>query len=823
MAAPSLLFKRYGACRSPAPAPSLSPDRGTPERGCVAPSAWTMLFLMRFVRAVVPEGAAPDFSGLSVRDPALERRLAGIYVALIALLLVPAIVGPSVALERMQLAIVAAVGIALGAVIAAGSKALPRWVVAPGGLAVSLLVAAGALVDRSVWPAFAMLLAVAVLWFATFHGAKIALAEAVAGAAAFSAVAYLHGGVVVAVAVGVLVVLTLAAMVAVLARLQGGAAGVLARDRESFERRLVEGESRLRDTEARYRQLIEALPIVTYISSIGGQDSRQYVSPQIEELLGYPVTEWTEETWEKALHPDERERVLAARAYHIESCTPYRDEYRIQRGDGGTLWVHDEAVVEVDAKGKPVQIRGFLQEITDRRRLEEQLAHRALHDPLTGLPNRTLLLERLQHWASRRTPCSIAVLYLDLDDFKYVNDRLGHAAGDAVLNEVARRVSTCVRPEDTISRIGGDEFAIVLEEIEPPDAEMVAERIIASIAGVPFSVAGQDLVLGASIGISSHSGTGRLSADLVLNHADMAMYEAKGQGKGQSAVYAVEMSAGAATRQRMRTELGRALEDGEFELHFQPIVSLGDQNVVGAEALIRWRHPLHGIVSPAKFIDTAVETGQIVQLGRFVLDEACRAASELRAVSNASLWVTFNLALRELRERDVVEIVQDALDRHQVRPDALMIEITESAFLPDERPTTMRLHALKELGVRMAIDDFGTGYSSLSYLTRVPADTVKLARPFIVALDSVGPEATLAASVVRLCDDLGFSTIGEGIETRSQHERLLELGCPLGQGFLFAKPMPLQTLIRAVENGKLSSLPAASVAVAAGPPVALAS
>ena len=290
------------------------------------------------------------------------------------------------------------------------------------------------------------------------------------------------------------------------------------------------------------------------------------------------------------------------------------------------------------------------------------------------------------------------------------------------------------------------------------------------------------------------------------------MYEAKGEGKGQTAVYAVEMSAGAATRQRMRSELGRALDEGEFELHFQPIVSLADQNVVGAEALIRWRHPLHGIVSPAKFIDIAVETGQIVQLGRFVLDEACRAAALLRATTNSSLWVTFNLALRELRERDIVELVQDALTRHAVRPDALMVEITEAAFLPDERPTTMRLHALKELGLRMAIDDFGTGYSSLSYLTRIPADTVKLARPFIVALDSEGPEATLAQAVVRLCDDLGFSTIGEGIETVRQHERLLELGCPLGQGYLFAKPMPLETLIRSIESGKLASEPVAASA-----------
>ena len=365
---------------------------------------------MRFVRAVVPAGSTPEFSGLSVRDPALERRLAGLYVIAVALLMIPAIIGPSVALGRAELALVGGIGLAFGAIIAAGSHELSRWVVAPAGIAVNILVAADALVDRSLWPAFATLLAVHVLWFATFHGTKIAMFEAVVGAACFGVTAYFHDGIVTAVAVGTLVAMTLAAIVAILARLQGGAAGVLARDREAFERRLVEGESKLRDTEARYRQLIEALPIVTYISSIGAQDSRQYVSPQIEELLGYPVTEWTEKTWEQALHAEERERVLAARAYHIETCTPYRDEYRIQRGDGSTLWVHDEAVVEVDDRGKPVQIRGYLQEITDRRRLEEQLAHRALHDPLTGLPNRTLLLERLQHWASRRTPCSIAVL-----------------------------------------------------------------------------------------------------------------------------------------------------------------------------------------------------------------------------------------------------------------------------------------------------------------------------------------------------------------------------------------------------------------------------
>jgi diguanylate cyclase (GGDEF)-like protein/PAS domain S-box-containing protein len=762
---------------------------------------------LRVVRAVVPAGSAPTFSGASVRDPALERRLAGIYIAVVALLGIPALIGPSLALDRKEIAVVVAVGLALGGLVASGEAQLPRWIVFFGGLSVSGLVAVDALVDRPFWPVLASTLALLVLWFATFQSPRAALLQAAFGIAGFGVAAWLHVGLVSGAGITALVGLTLVSSAALLARLQGGAVGMIARDREAFERRLVEGESRLRDTEARYRQLIEALPLVTYISSLDGHGSRQYVSPQIEELLGYPVLEWTVATWEKALHPDERDRVLAARAYHVETGTPYRDEYRIVRPDGTALWVYDEAVVEADRNGKPVQIRGYLQEITDRRRLEEQLAHRALHDPLTGLPNRTLLLERLQHWASRRTPCSIAVLYLDLDDFKYVNDRLGHAAGDAVLVEVAARVSTCVRPEDTISRIGGDEFAIVLEEIELEDAQIVADRIITAISSQPIAGAGQDIVIGASIGIASSPGTGRLSADLVLNHADMAMYEAKGEGKGQTAVYAVEMSAGAATRQRMRSELGRALDDGEFELHFQPIVSLADRNVVGAEALIRWRHPLHGIVSPAKFIDIAVETGQIVQVGRFVLDEACRAAALLRATTNSSLWVTFNLALRELRERDIVELVQEALARHAVRPDALMVEITEAAFLPDERPTTMRLHALKELGLRMAIDDFGTGYSSLSYLTRIPADTVKLARPFIVALDSEGPEATLAQAVVRLCGDLGFSTIGEGIETVRQHERLLELGCPLGQGYLYAKPMPLETLIRAIESGKLKSEP----------------
>jgi EAL domain-containing protein (putative c-di-GMP-specific phosphodiesterase class I) len=261
------------------------------------------------------------------------------------------------------------------------------------------------------------------------------------------------------------------------------------------------------------------------------------------------------------------------------------------------------------------------------------------------------------------------------------------------------------------------------------------------------------------------------------------------------------MGAEAATRQRMRAELARALEQNELELHYQPIVDLGDGQIVGVEALVRWRHPTHGMVQPGTFIDVAVETGQIVPLGRWVLDQACRTAAELRVLARRPLWVTFNLALRELRERDLVEVVQDALARHALRPELIMVEITEAAFLPDERPTTARLHALRDLGVQLAIDDFGTGYSSLSYLTRVPAGTVKLARAFTVALEASGPEATLAQSVVRLCADLGFSTIGEGIETDRQRRILHELGCPLGQGFLYARPMPLHRLVRLLETG----------------------
>jgi diguanylate cyclase (GGDEF)-like protein/PAS domain S-box-containing protein len=535
----------------------------------------------------------------------------------------------------------------------------------------------------------------------------------------------------------------------------------------------------------------------------------RYVSPQIEELTGRSVGEWTVEAWTQAIHEEDRERVLAARRYHTQTGHPYRIEYRLLRSDGRELWVLDEALIEVDKHGRRLHSRGYLQEITERRQLEEQLAHRALHDPLTGLPNRALLLERLTHWGSRRQPGPLAILYIDLDDFKYVNDRLGHAAGDEVLAEVARRLVSSVRDEDTVARMGGDEFAVLLEETDPQGAQLVADRVIKTIAGPPFSIAGTELKVAASVGVATSPRPGRGSPDVVLNHADMAMYEAKGAGKARTAVYAVEMGAGAAMRQRMRSELARALDENEFEVYFQPILDLRDQAIVGAEALVRWRHPLHGIVSPAKFIDTAVETGQIVAIGRVVLEEACRAAAEVRHRTRTPLWITFNLALRELRETDLVQVVQGALHRHSLPAEALVAEITESAFLPDERPTTMRLHALRDIGVRLAIDDFGTGYSSLSYLTRVPADMVKLARPFILALEAGGREATLAQSVIRLCADLGFPTIGEGIETPEQHAIARDLGCPYGQGYLFAKPMPLGQLLRTVETEHTGSAPSA--------------
>jgi diguanylate cyclase (GGDEF)-like protein/PAS domain S-box-containing protein len=739
----------------------------------------------------------------SIRADGIHSRAAAIFVACTATYVAVLAALPTVGLHWREF---------VAGALAAYTLAWRLWVcdrVLSGfqshlvGLAATTLVTEALLLDTSTWIAPAFVYAFVAFAFAHVYGPRDVALQLALVAAGFSVVAWLHTSAAAAAVLTLVVVGSLAGGAVIVGRLRDTALAEIDRGRTELEQRIADAEKLLRESKGRFRHLIEALPLVTYVSALDDRASALYVSPQIQGLLGYGVDEWMVDSDLRlnAVHHDDRARVVAETRHHHETGEPFRSEYRLCARDGRVIWVLDEAVIEFDSARRPLHSRGYIQEITERKELEAELAEHSLHDPLTGLPNRVLLLERLRHWAVRREPPPLAVLYVDLDDFKLVNDELGHAAGDEVLMEVARRLLTYVRPEDTIARMGGDEFAILVEGVDALGAEAIATRIVNAIAAAPVTVGDRDVPVSASVGVAS-AANGAVASEALLNRADLAMYAAKSAGKGQSAMYAPAIGSRVAIRLQMRLQITRALDRGEFGLHYQPIVDLTDGHIVGAEALLRWHHPTHGLVRPGDFIDVAVESGQIVPLGRWGLDEACRGAAQLREVTGLPLFVTFNLSLRELREADLVSAVEAALEEHSLHPDMLMLEITEEALLPDERHTTGSLHALRELGVRLAIDDFGTGYSSLSYLARVPADIVKLARPFVEALEQSGREAALARAVVRLCRDLDLPTIGEGIETEGQKAVLQELGCGLGQGYLFSEPVPLLRLIGQVESAQ---------------------
>ena len=419
----------------------------------------------------------------------------------------------------------------------------------------------------------------------------------------------------------------------------------------------------------------------------------------------------------------------------------------------------------------------------------------AFNDSLTGLPNRALLLDRLEVALARaeREDQPVSVLFLDLDGFKVVNDSLGHVAGDRLLIDVARRLSDCLRRGDTAARIGGDEFAILLGDIGNPDrAPRVAERVIAAL-GEPFSVLGREVFVSASIGIAY----GQNDAQDLLRNADVAMYRAKRSGEaGAYATFEPSMHAAVVERLEIEADLRRAIERDELVLHYQPIIELASGRVVGLEALLRWAHPRRGLVMPFEFIPLAEETRLIVDLGRWVLHEACRQAAQWHVDPRMGRpWVSVNLSGLQLLDGSLDAEVAAALAASTLAPESLMLEITETVLVQDVGTAVARLENLRALGVSIAIDDFGTGYSSLRYIRRFPADILKIAKPFVDGLHDE-TDTALVRTIIALADSLGLRTVAEGIEDREQLARLCELGCTLGQGYLFARPMEGPALLR---------------------------
>jgi diguanylate cyclase (GGDEF)-like protein len=440
----------------------------------------------------------------------------------------------------------------------------------------------------------------------------------------------------------------------------------------------------------------------------------------------------------------------------------------------------------------------------ERRRFEEKLQHQVLHDDLTGLPNRRLLKDRLDHALARsnRRREPLGVMFIDLDGFKGVNDTLGHECGDALLKLIAERLDSSLRTTDTVTRLGGDEFAILLEDLGIPfDIPTVAERVLAAIS-IPIEIADRTVVVSASIGIAVGEGHGETSDQLLAN-ADVAMYAAKAAGKGTYEVFDPDMRYKLEERFNLRNDLKRALRRDEFVLHYQPIFDLQGRRVEGVEALLRWNHPEKGLVPPLDFIPAAEETGEIVPIGRWVLQQACLQIRQWRMEHSgaADLSVSVNLSPRQIQSPSVVEDVRAALDESGIEPASLVLEITESTLMHDTPSTIEKLNSLKGLGVMLAIDDFGTGYSSLSYLQRFPIDALKIDRSFISGVTAGIEDSALTEAIIRMARSLSLDTVAEGIEHPEQLERLTQLGCGSGQGFLLARPVPAED-IRALLSGE---------------------
>ncbi len=446
---------------------------------------------------------------------------------------------------------------------------------------------------------------------------------------------------------------------------------------------------------------------------------------------------------------------------------------------------------------------------TELEESKEHFRHAAFHDALTGLPNRALLTDHLKlsiEMTRRRADHHFAVLFLDLDRFKNINDSLGHAAGDRLLVEIARRLELCLRPSDTVARLGGDEFAILLNGLDSTeDAIRVAERVQQDLMH-PFYLSGNEVYTTASIGITI-SAAYYADPENVLRDADTAMYQAKEKGKTRYELFDTGMHARAVLRLQLENDLRRAIENREFEVYYQPIVALDTCRITGFEALVRWHHPERGFVSPAEFIPLAEETGLITEIGSWVLREACRQTRRwsLDDPALAMLTISVNLSSRQFMQPDLLAQIKQILDETNLNPRRLKLEITESAVMANAEAAASMLGQLRNLGIQTSIDDFGTGYSSLSYLHRFPIDTLKIDRSFVSRMSEGDENAEIVRTIITLATNLSMSVIAEGVETAEQHERLKELDCEYGQGYLFSRPVPAAAALALVQNNDYTS------------------
>ncbi|HET7459825.1 MAG TPA: EAL domain-containing protein [Longimicrobium sp.] len=536
-----------------------------------------------------------------------------------------------------------------------------------------------------------------------------------------------------------------------------------------------------------------------------------YYSPRWKEIVGAADGEVgsSPEEWLGRIHPDDRQRVEAELARPGEPGGSLMEvEHRVAHRDGGWRWVVARGVRVAGADGAVVRMAGSMSDVTARKRFEEQLLHDALHDSLTGLANRGLFIDRLERaiaYGRRHPEHRFAVIFLDLDRFKVVNDRVGHLAADGVLVALARRLEGCLRVGDSVARLSGDEFALLVQDVDDP--AVVAQRILNELRR-PFDAAGQQIVVSASMGVAVSS-TGFSRPEDALRDADAAMYRAKARGRARFEIADAELHARSLQQLELESQLREAVEGGELRLHFQPVVVMETRELVGFEALVRWQHPEHGLRPPDDFIPLAEQTGIIMAVGRWALREGCRQMQEWRAAypGAAGLWLSVNLSSRQFLHPHLVQEILGALSDTGFPPDRLRLEITESVIMDDAAAVGSVLSRVRQAGIRVAIDDFGTGYSSLSYLHRLPLDTLKIDRSFVRDMHADPTLEAVIQTVISLSGSLRLDTVAEGVETHEEAAALQRMGCRIGQGFLFSEPLPpaaAARMLAELEHGALA-------------------
>ncbi|MGB0591066.1 MAG: putative bifunctional diguanylate cyclase/phosphodiesterase [Myxococcota bacterium] len=525
-----------------------------------------------------------------------------------------------------------------------------------------------------------------------------------------------------------------------------------------------------------------------------------YCSPRWRSMVGLdPVSEHVRfSDWLGRVHTDDQMRLTAQVDAHLSGVTEHLEtEYRMRHEDGSFRWVLTRGLAVRNERGRAYRMAGSHADITDRKRIETEVRHRALHDTLTDMPNRSLFMERLKEAIARSQrigETTFAVLFIDLDRFKIVNDSLGHLVGDELLIAASRRLSACLRPADLAARLGGDEFAVF---IDAPQSDTVVDKVaqrLQSAISQPFRLDGRDLYVTCSIGIVMGLPSYQSATD-VLRDADMAMYHAKEQGRAQHARFEPDMHTHLVDMLELETDLRHALERDELHVVYQPAIDMRSGAVHGFEALVRWNHPTRGPLSPGSFIPMAEETGLVVPVDRWVLRRACERMAQWRTTHPAAQLITIsvNLSTRQFSRKDLLGTVQTVLEETGIPPCSLVLEITESALMSNLAQVSENMKGLWELGVGLAVDDFGTGYSSLSYLHRYPVNTLKIDRSFVSNMESDQDKETLVRTVIGMAESLNLHVVAEGVETPAQRDSLKGMNCDIVQGFHYSKPVDAET------------------------------